>query len=135
MIRLEKWEQLRKQMAKLGIFEDDFEEKFIIGSGRGGQKLQKTASCVFLMHVPSGISVKCQQTRSREVNRYYARLRICEKYQEMVLQEETKRQKEIEKIRRQKKRRSRRAKEKILVEKHHRAEIKEQRKKPEHDDE
>ena len=135
MIRLKKWEHLREQMAKLGIFEDDFEEKFIIGSGRGGQKLQKTASCVFLMHVPSGISVKCQQARSREVNRYYARLRICEKYQERVLQEKTARQKEIEKIRRQKKRRSRRTKEKILAEKHHRSDIKEQRKKPKHDDE
>ncbi len=130
MIKPEKWAALRQEMEDLGIYEDDLVEKFIIGSGRGGQKLHKTASCVYLQHLPSGIEVKCQQERSRELNRYYARQRLCEKFTEIVLQEQSKRQREIEKIRQQKRRRSRRTKEKILQEKKQRAELKKTRSKP-----
>lgn len=135
MITTQKWQQLEQRMETLGLHEPDIVEKFILGSGRGGQKIQKTASCVYLKHEPSGIEVKCQESRSREDNRFYARRRLCDKYEEQVLQIETKKQQEIEKIRRQKKRRSRRTKQKMLDEKHHRAKLKKLRKPPPTEDE
>jgi len=73
MIRKEKLLELRNRMEQLGITEDDLEEKFILGSGKGGQKLQKTYSCVYLKHKPTKLKTKCQKTRARELNRYYAR--------------------------------------------------------------
>jgi len=130
MINPKKWQQLKSWMEQLGISEGDLTEKFIIGSGSGGQKLHKTASAVYLQHVPTGVEVKCQQDRSREANRYYARKRLCEKIEEIQLGEESKKQKESEKIRRQKRRRSRKAKEKILEQKRQRSQIKETRKTP-----
>ncbi|MDF1678081.1 MAG: peptide chain release factor-like protein [Legionellaceae bacterium] len=114
MINQEKWHQLREKMLKLQINESDIIEKFIIGSGKGGQKLHKTASAVYLKHLPSGIEIKCQDTRFREDNRYFARRRLCEKLQAALGHEKTKAQQTIEKIKRQKKRRSRRAQQKKL---------------------
>lgn len=133
MITEKKWQQLRNWMQELEIDEADLIEKFVIGSGRGGQKLQKTASTVSLKHEASGISIKCQESRLRETNRYYARKRLCEKIEEIKLGEKSKKQQAIEKIRRQKRKRSKRAKEKILDEKHKRSEIKKSREKPDID--
>lgn len=130
MITTRKWQQLKTQMQNLGILETDIEEKFIIGSGQGGQKLHKTASCVYLKHIPSNIEIKCQETRFREDNRFHARRRLLEKIEEIELQEKSKKQQEIEKLRRQKKRRSRKAKLKILKDKAQRSQTKELRKSP-----
>lgn len=130
MISSAKWQQLKQRMLELGIFEDDLQEKFILGSGRGGQKIQKTASCVYLMHEPTGMEIKCQESRSREENRYYARKRLCDKIDEQLHQEKSKRQQAMEKIRRQKRRRTRRSQQKILEDKAHRAEVKKTRKPP-----
>lgn len=129
-ISKEKEEQIRSLMEKLGIEEKDLIEKFILGSGRGGQNLQKTSSCVYLKHIPTGIEVKCQQDRSRELNRFIARRTICEKYQEQVLEEKSKKQQASEKIRRQKRTRSRKQKRKMLEEKRQHAEKKTRRFKP-----
>ena len=96
-----KQEQLQARMALLGINEADLLEKFVQGSGSGGQKINKTSSCVYLKHLPSGRDVKCQKTRSLSLNRYYARVELCEQIEEEVLGEKSKRQQEIEKIRRQ----------------------------------
>lgn len=115
-------------MEKLGILEADLTEKFIRGSGSGGQKINKTSSCVYLLHKPSGIEVKCQRERSQALNRFFARRELCEKLAEKIAGEKSKRQKEREKIRRQKRRRSRRAKEKMLEKKHQQAEKKVRRK-------
>ena len=60
----EKKSDLEERMEKLKIFEDDLIEKFILGSGSGGQKVNKTSSCVYLKHLPTGIEVKCQQART-----------------------------------------------------------------------
>ncbi|HEY5654057.1 MAG TPA: peptide chain release factor-like protein [Pontiella sp.] len=117
MIAAAKWEKLQKWMCKLEVFEGDLEEFFIRGSGKGGQKLNKTSSCVQLNHAPSGIEIRCQKTRSQADNRYWARKELCERIEEKVLGVKSVRQQAIEKIRRQKRRRSRRAKSKMLDDK------------------
>ncbi len=130
VVSKDKENELAALMEKLGIKEDDLIEKFILGSGRGGQNLQKTSSCVYLKHLTSGIEVKCQQDRSREMNRFFARRLLCEKYQEQILQEKTKKQQAIEKIRRQKQTRSRKQKKKMLEGKRIHGEKKQMRSKP-----
>ena len=122
-------DQLVERMESLGIREGDLVEKFILGSGKGGQKINKTSSCVYLKHIPTGIEIKCQRERSRELNRLYARRDLCEKIEERISTEKSERQKAVEKIRRQKRKRSKRAQEKILANKKHRSDIKEFRKK------
>lgn len=114
MITAEKHEKLQERMASLGIREEELDEHFIRGSGKGGQKINKTSSCVQLVHRPSGIEIRCQKTRSQSDNRYWARRELCDRIEEMVLGEKSARQQEIEKIRRQKRRRSRRAKARML---------------------
>ncbi len=116
-ISAEKQEALAARMAGLGIREADLVERFVLGSGSGGQKVNKTSSCVYLRHAPSGIEVKCQRERSRELNRYIARREVCEKLEERRLGLRSARQQEVERIRRQKRRRSRRQKERMLDEK------------------
>ena len=109
---------LRQRMERLGVLESDLRETFIRSSGPGGQKVNKTSSCVFLVHLPTGLSVKCQQERSQALNRFRARrilLDRIEKIQTGIVAAEKAR---IDKLRRQKQRRSRRAKEKMLDEKH-----------------
>jgi peptide chain release factor len=130
MISKQKWQQLHDWMSKLDIEDSTLIEKFIIGSGSGGQKLHKTASTVYLKHIPSGVEVKCQQSRSREENRFYARRILCEKIDEMINHEKSKKKQLVEKIKRQKKRRSKRAKKKMLDDKGKRGILKETRKKP-----
>ncbi|BCA94628.1 peptide chain release factor [Legionella antarctica] len=100
-------------MKQLDISEDDVVEKFIVGSGKGGQKLHKTSSSVYLKHVPTGIDIKCQKSRSRQDNRYFARIKLCEKLHASIGDEQTKEQQKIEKLKRQKKRRLRRSKQKL----------------------
>lgn len=129
MITREKWQQLHVRMYSLGIYEDDLIEKFILGSGRGGQKINKTSSCVSLKHEPTGFMVKCQKERSRELNRYYARQRLCDKIEDKANKINSERKQKAEKMRRQKRKRSKRAKEKILADKKHRAATKQERKK------
>ena len=130
MISKRKWNSLRVWMSQLDINEQDLLEKFIIGRGSGGQKLHKTASAVYIKHIGSGIEVKCQGSRFREDNRYFARFRICERLQETINDEKSKIRQRIEKIKRQKKRRSRRSKQKMLADKSHKAKVKGLRKKP-----
>ncbi|MBX7067632.1 MAG: peptide chain release factor-like protein [Parachlamydiales bacterium] len=111
---MDKWEELKARMERLGLHESDLVEKFILGSGSGGQKINKTSSCVYLKHLPSGIEIKCQHTRSRDLNRLYARRELCERLEEKLFQEKSEKQQKIEKLRRQKRKRSRRAQEKVL---------------------
>jgi protein subunit release factor B len=115
MIRKEKFDELKEKMKRLEIKEEDLIEKFILGSGSGGQKINKTSSCVYLKHLPSGIEIKCQRERSRELNRYYARRELCNRIEEKIAHKKSERQQLMEKIRRQKRRRSRKSKEKMLA--------------------
>lgn len=127
MITQAKWEQLRTRMEQLGLREADLAEHFIRGSGKGGQKINKTSSCVQLRHIPSGLEVKCQRSRLQASNRFLARRELCDKLEEQILGRQSRRRQEQEKIRRQKRRRSRRAKETMLAGKHRQAEKKQQR--------
>jgi len=105
---------LTARMLAFGIREPELEEKFILGSGKGGQKVNKTSSCVYLRHRPTGLEVKCSQTRSREQNRFLARRELCDRLEARQRGEQSARRQAIEKIRRQKRRRSRRQKERML---------------------
>lgn len=109
----EKVDDLQKKLKSLGVREEDLEEKFILGSGPGGQKVNKTASTVYLKHIPSGIEIKSGKERSRELNRFLARRQLCELLEKDLLGSKTKKEKRIEKIRKQKERRSRRRDSKI----------------------
>ena len=112
-----KQEALLKKMHELKVYEKDIIEKFIRSQGRGGQKVNKTSSCVYLKHKPSGIEVKCQRERSQVLNRFLARRILVNKIETLVKGKASAEQKRIEKIRRQKRKRSKRAKEKMLRDK------------------
>jgi len=122
-----KQQALAQRMLSLGLKDADLVERFVLGSGRGGQKINKTSSCVYLKHVPSGLEVKCQRSRSRELNRYVARRQLCDRLEERVLGEQSRRRQEMERIRRQKRRRSRRQKERMLEDKRHQSQKKDGR--------
>jgi peptide chain release factor len=126
-ISKEKQDRLNKKMDSLGVREDDIQESFIRSGGHGGQKINKTSSCVYLKHIPTGIEVKCQKERSQSLNRFFARRILLNKIEAMVKGRESQEQKRIEKIRRQKSRRSKRAKEKILHDKKMQSKKKEER--------
>lgn len=105
---------LELRMLKLGIFEKDIEEKFIRSQGKGGQNVNKTSTCVYIKHLPTGIEIKCQQDRSQALNRFLARRLLVERIEAAVLGRQSAEQQRIEKIRRQKRKRSKRAKNKML---------------------
>jgi len=113
-----KKDTLSVRMEKLGVKEEDLRETFVRSSGPGGQKVNKTSSCVFLMHIPTGLSVKCQQERSRELNRFLARRILLDRIERIKKGKASLQRQKVEKIRRQKKRRSKKAKEKVLRLKH-----------------
>lgn len=117
MFSSEKQAALQTRMMSLEIREEDLIEKFIQGSGSGGQKINKTSSCVYLKHLPTGLEVKCQRERSREMNRFHARRDLCDTIDEIRNGETSKRQQAIEKIRRQKRQKSRRQKQRMVADK------------------
>ena len=129
-----KHQALQRSMIELNIREADIEERFIRSQGKGGQHVNKTSTCVYLRHRPTGIEVKCQQERSQALNRFFARRLLVSKIEQLVKGAASAEQQRREKIRRQKRRRSRRAKEKMLAVKKHRGEIKELRGKILHRD-
>lgn len=102
----EKEAALLAEMERLHIREADLEETFLRGGGPGGQKINKTSSTVLLRHRPSGLEVRCARERSQSLNRFFARRELCEKLAAKILGEKTRKQQEREKIRRQKRKRS-----------------------------
>ena len=108
---------LLKRMLELGIREEELEERFIRSGGRGGQNVNKVATCVVLRHPPTGTEVKCSKARTQGMNRYYARALLADKVDITIKGRQSEAQKKIEKIRRQKRKRSKRAKEKMLADK------------------
>lgn len=109
-----KQKELEEKLKKFNIKETDIIEKFVHSSGNGGQNLNKVATCVYLKHIPTSIEIKCQKYRTQLLNRYCARKMLAEEMEARILGEKSKKRQLIEKIRRQKRKRSKRAKEKIL---------------------
>jgi peptide chain release factor len=75
----EKNRQLRDRMAELAVSEADLEERFVRSSGSGGQHVNKSSTCVYLKHRPTGLEVKCMTQRSQSLNRFLARRELLEK--------------------------------------------------------
>lgn len=115
---------LAERMERLGIREEDLEERFMRARGKGGQHVNKASTAVWLVHRPSGTQVRSEQERSQALNRYRARKILCDKIERQLLGKQSEEQQRIARIRRQKRRRSRRAQEKVLAAKRARAEIK-----------
>ena len=116
-VSAEKEDALLKRMRALGVSEKDLEETFVKSSGPGGQKVNKTSTCVFIRHIPTGLTVKCQRERSQALNRFLARRILLDKIERRQKGMISREKERIEKIRRQKRKRSKRAKDKMLEDK------------------
>ena len=125
-----KQRELQEWMRRLGVQEGEFEESFIRSGGPGGQNVNKVATCVVLRHRPSGLEVRCQRERSQALNRFLARRMLLGRLDAERLGRLSEAAQRIHKIRRQKRKRSRRAKEKMLAAKKCQAEKKALRRPP-----
>ena len=113
----EKEQQLAERMAGLGVREVDIEETFVRSGGHGGQNVNKSSTCVMLLHRPTRLQVKCQTTRQQGLNRFIARRLLLDKIEEHKTGRVAAERARIEQIRRQKRKRSRRAKARMLADK------------------
>lgn len=85
-VRPDKLLALHHRMILLKIQEKDLLEQFVLGHGKGGQKRQKCRNCVVIRHLPTGLVVRCERERSREINRYLARRQLCDLLEKKSLQ-------------------------------------------------
>ena len=127
MISPETIARIKELMNQASVYEEDLEESFILGSGPGGQKTNKTSNVVRLVHLPSALAVRCGENRSRETTRWLARRALAEQILAREQGRKTAAQQAREKVRRQKRRRSRRQKQRMLDDKHAHAEKKARR--------
>ena len=125
---------LAEQMARVGLREQDLDERFVRAQGPGGQSVHKVSTCVWLRHTLSRIAVKVQRERSQALNRYLARRWLAQKMETQQLGRLSATRKRIAAIRHQKRRRSRRAKARLLAEKRLHAAAKALRRPPNEND-
>jgi len=109
----EKERALEARLRTLQIHEEDLEETFIRSSGPGGQHVNKTSTCVRLVHRPTGLSVKVQSSRSQGLNRFLARRLMADRLEQQLRGAESPQEQQRDKIRRQKQRRGRRTKQRL----------------------
>ena len=128
-VAVDKLRALRLRMRKMKVYEKDMDEQFTHSSGKGGQNVNKVATCVQLFHPPTGIRVKCKKHRTQGLNRFLARSLLLDKIEQKVSRAQREIKGKIEKMRRQKRKRTTESKELMLAEKHHRSEKKDSRKK------
>src|SRR5436190_21979023 len=119
--------QLTERMKALGVSETDLEETFVRSGGHGGQNVNKTATCVMLVHRPTGLQVKCQATRQQGLNRFLARRLLLDKIETLKKGFVAAERDRVERIRRQKRKRSKRARERMLADKGHHSSKKQSR--------
>jgi protein subunit release factor B len=129
-ITSDKLAALEQRLAALGIAEADLLEKFVRGSGAGGQKINKTSNCVFLKHLPTGVCIKCQMDRSREMNRFLARRELCEQLEAIREGRAVAKTQAIEKMRRTNRPRSRNSKNRSVADKRNLSQKKSMRRSP-----
>ncbi len=122
-------EKYEKIAAAIGLKPEDVEERFAGGGGHGGQKINKSQNCVELHHIPSKTIVRYQHHRGLHRNRVEAWQLLILKVQEHVIGDASELSRKHHKIEKQKQRRSRRTKQKMLAEKHDRSDIKASRRK------
>ena len=125
----EQEDPLARRMAALGVREDDLEETFVRSGGHGGQNVNKTSTCVMLLHRPTGLRVKCQTSRQQGFNRLLARQLLLDKIEARRSAQAAAERARLEKIRRQRRPRSRGAKERMLADKSRRAAKKDSRRR------
>jgi len=126
----DKWEQVQIRLGKLGIQEKDLEESFVLGSGKGGQKVNRTSSAVQLRHRPSGRVIKCGEERSQHLNRLRARERLCDEMEGERDKARLERQARRAVVRYKKRKPSPAQQARRLDAKHHRSGIKQGRGRP-----
>jgi protein subunit release factor B len=124
-----KEKNLKAKMRRCGVKEKDLGENFIRSGGRGGQHVNKNATCVYLKHLPTGLEVKCSRERSQSVNRFLARKILLGKIEKKAYEKAARALYKKEKLRRQKRGRSKKGKEKMLEDKKKRSRKKELRKR------
>lgn len=134
MIGKEKWDALNERLAKLGVHSSDLITKAVLGSGPGGQKVNKCATTIYIKHLPTGIEIKCGKERSQTLNHYRALSLLCEKLEEQIEGEKSQKAQELAKLRKQKQRRSRRTQQKLAIDKKQLSQKKDLRKSPEWND-
>ncbi len=127
-------ERLQERLRKLRVKEEDLVESFIRGGGAGGQKVNKTSSTVTLKHVPTGIEIRSQRERSQVMNRYWARMELCDKLEALKQEKLLAEKNEREKTRRQNRPRPRGLKQRILDTKKNRSGVKRNRGRVKGDD-
>lgn len=124
---------IEARLAALGVRTSDVDERFILGSGHGGQKLQKTSSCVRLRHRPTGVETRCQRERSQAANREMAWLELVGRLEALAKAKATAVIDARELERRRNRKKSHAQKVRMIQSKKHRAGIKAQRGRPNSD--